>query len=344
MQLWAPDLFSDPVPRFASASDEAVARVHRLLGAHFRGLGMLEGEVLQPARAEVNSRNFALRTERGRYLLQCQEGSRDHLERVIGVAQWARELGLPLPRIEPADDGCPLVAFDDGVWFAMEFVEGTHFSGAGKECGSTAEVIGCLRKALAGCPPEFWPTQPTLPPGEDEMMLAGELEAARGSWEGILGADTARLLDHHWARVRAELEACVSASPQGGNDLMHFDLHPHNLIMEGGKVRALIDLASFRRCDARTFVAFGLLKLMRQAVCWSGGRDDEIQRVREVFQPALGDLDPGEAGVLARSEVVRRIFVLLGLSLREGDRSWNHVLPVHLRALDESRILFPISA
>ncbi len=344
MELWTPDLFSDPLPGFAPADEASAVRAHRILGAHFQRLGAPRGRVTRPAGSGVNSRNLAVHTESGRYLLQCQRGGPDELERVLGVAEWARSRGLPLPRVEPADDGRRLVEWEGEPWFAMEFVEGTHFSGAPGECGSTAVVLRRLREELAECPPDHWPTEVTGPPGETEVGLAHELEATRGAWAGVLGPETAALLDLHWTLVRSELEASLSCVPQGGRELMHFDLHPHNLLMEGGRVRSVIDLSSFRRCDARIFVAFGMLKLMRQAVSRAGGSPDAVRRVRDAFEPAFGSLEPGEAGGLARAEVVRRIFVLLGLSLREGDRRWNHVLPVHLRALAESRLLFPEDA
>jgi hypothetical protein len=48
---------------------------------------------------------------------------------------------------------------------------------------------------------------------------------------------------------------------------------------------------------------------------------------------------PGRLRSMALAEVLRRIVVIMRLNLRDGNRAWNHVLPMHLAGLRELEVV-----
>jgi len=130
--------------------------------------------------------------------------------------------------------------------------------------------------------------------------------------------------------------------------LCHIDMHPHNLIVRDGRVVAILDYASYLTAPVEVMIAFNVFKLLRQSAAIMGREFDKsvvanmCHRVIDVLSTAglISKHNFERMAFLAKVEIMRRLLLIIRLTLEQGDCSWNHVLPVQIAALTEAEILF----
>lgn len=233
-----------------------------------------------------------------------------------------------------------MVEHEGTSWYVLEFLDGMYFSGARDEITPVGQLMGGLRRILESCPAEVRPHARIQTVGDLECSLAGEIRRARASWGERFDTGTAELLNGYWPEIEAALEEAAAEAKHMADGIMHIDLHPHNLLIEGRRP-VVLDFDSFQFCAPDVMVAFAYFKLLRQCVVAAAGGLRELPELRDALLFSSGLPVSSAEGLLARMEVVRRMFIVLRLNLHENDRRWNHVMPMHLAALKESKILFP---
>ena len=125
----------------------------------------------------------------------------------------------------------------------------------------------------------------------------------------------------------------------------HFDLHPHNILVGGGKVAAVLDFEACKVMPVGFALGFAALKQCRQAMTLHPLSADP-RRVGSLYADHLLRTCPRVRGLIAHfgdlavAEVLRRICIILRLNVENGDKKWNKVLAVQLRHLVEARALF----
>lgn len=340
MELFAPDLFSNPVPQLAPARAAAAASLHSLLEQFYGHLGPPVGVVEQFGGAEINSKNFLVRSQEATVVAKCVDKPLREVSEVIAFAGWLKARGASVPRVVCSATGAFAVRHKGTTWYLLDWIEGQHFTGRGDQITAMGEGVRALTAVLERADQRPSRRLPLL--GAQDGELIETLEGRRTEWPQLLGEDTSRLLAEHWLSLR-DYTACVlgqlaAAAPKTG--VMHIDLHPHNVLMPRTGRPVFLDLDSFQLCAPAVALAFGCLKLLRQAVCATGLQESSARRELACRLVDVVGADRAMVGLLARSEVLRRICILLRLCVEHADRSWNHVLPVHLRALAESRELF----
>ena len=156
----------------------------------------------------------------------------------------------------------------------------------------------------------------------------------------LLGIKEAMCLVHRWGEIKDLVKNHLTDLKNNPlkSGVMHIDLHPHNIMLYQNKERAIaLDLDSFQVCSPEVALGFGFFKILRQM----GVRACSLRQLHDIKRDLITFDKPTAVTpsmLLARSEILRRIAVILRLSLN-GDKRWNHILPVHLRALSEIEIL-----
>ena len=331
--MFEPDLFSDPVPKFHPAPMPAAALVLAMLAAHYPALGAASSEVRQSGAMELNSNNFLVEAGGGRFIVKRWPLNAQHAtaRTQAALAEWLARQGQPIPAPRAAASRELVVEYQGFGWCVMDYVDAGYFSGAGEQLGQAAAAVTALFRALQSAPASLQPQKRIEHPLQDWRALLEKLERNRGGLSEVESA----LLRQEWPAVTAALAEAIALAPMlESASLCHIDLHPHNVLVSGGRVAALLDFPSLVLAPAPSMHAFNLFKLARQAMVARGVRTPPAELLRQL-QGA-----PRYPARLAKTEILRRLMLILQLNVESGNREWNHVLPVMLLALREADVLF----
>ena len=351
--MFAADLFSDPRVVFNQSDAETAARVRAVVEIHFPQLGPVEDSVWQSGAMEINSSNFRLQTAQGAWLLKKLSPRPDELSIKRVQAALNNKLaaaGLPLPGFLPnARQQNLVVEQDDSAWCLMPFVDGRYFAGEPGELQAAGQVIRDLFLRLREYGADYDALGEILPPGEPELELFEQVGQRDASWSKCLDQDMATQLADCWPGLERDLRQIVDRFPSLAeiSGACHIDLHPHNLLLQDGHVVAILDFESLLLAPVDVMVLFGLFKLGRQAmVAQAAGNPAPIRDILSSIvddlraQGILGAVERGRIPLAIKAEIIRRIMIILRLSVLEDNDRWNHVLPVQLTALTEAEVLF----
>ncbi|MGF1679616.1 MAG: phosphotransferase enzyme family protein [Candidatus Methylacidiphilales bacterium] len=342
LKCFVPDVFSVVHPVYSEV--ENPGELIRVMEKHYRSCGAVLDNVRACGGFGLNSKNFIIRTSQGEYVLKRHPQGMGDKIKALQLYQASQREGWPVPEVILSDEGQAWAEDGSDAWVLLSFVEGSSFTGGPGEVESVGRLLYSLSNHLSQVPESNYPSGRIVPPCKAEKELWEEMRGLRSSWDKILGTEEAAYWTVYEGDIERALEETLECGRQRKRPMtpMHIDLHPHNLLMRDGNVAAILDYDSFRQSDAEVMAAFAALKLLRQAVALavatSGESEAEVDRVRGRWENVASPHP--DTGRLARSEVLRRIFIIVRLSLRESNRSWNHVLPIHLRALEESELLF----
>jgi Ser/Thr protein kinase RdoA (MazF antagonist) len=328
-------------PAMASALDEVVPRLPQALLP-------LQGEPEQSDALGINSSNFRLNTAKGAFVLKRwsdQAAPRD-VQNTLSIMAWLASRQLPVPAPVELQQDSFILSTGSGAWSLFPFVEGSYFSGAGGELSAAAEATGRLMETLPLLPVACLPTEgPVHMTAADGEILRRVKDVSR-TWDALLGAEHAELLALSWPLLMAEWENLDAAKlASGRTQAAHFDLHPHNLLVSGGNVTAVLDFEACKVMPVGFALGFAALKQCRQAMALRQLQGDP-RLVGSFYADHLLHACPGarplitHLGDLAVAEVLRRICVILRLNLEDGEKKWNKVLAVQLGHLGEARALF----
>lgn len=324
-----------------SALDEVLSKLPKALLP-------LQGNPEQSDALGINSNNFRLNTARGAFVLKRwsdQAVPRD-VQNTLAIMAWLAARQLPVPAPVEIQPGSFTLSSGSGRWSLFPFVEGAYFSGADDEIHAAAEATGYLMETLsrlpAACVPIEGPAQMTVADGE----LLRRVKDVSRTWEALLGAEHAELLASSWPVLMAEWDKLSAATViSSRTQAAHFDLHPHNLLVSGGKVAAVLDFEACKVMPVGYALGFAALKQCRQAMVLRQLPGDP-RLVGAFYAEHLLRTCPGarelvtHLGDLAVAEVLRRICIILRLNLEDGEKKWNKVLAVQLGHLGEARALF----
>lgn len=311
----------------------------------------LLGDLEQSEALGINSSNFRLSTSQGVFLLKrwSRSAKTSDLEKTLALMSWLVSRRLPVPAPTKFMGGEVLLRLDSSTWSLFPFIEGDYFSGAGGELEAVAEMTGRLMETLSQLPenyaPAAGPKHLTVADGE----LLRRVEDASDRWDALLGSAHASLLSECWPALMKEWNRLVDAGLDAGVvQASHFDLHPHNLLVSGSLVTAVLDFESCKLMPAGYALGFAALKQCRQTVALSQ-LPAEAPLVGARYVVRLSDCCPSAVPVVMRlgdfavSEAIRRICLILRLNIESGDKTWNQVLPVQLGHIGEARALFGYS-
>ncbi len=195
-------------------------------------------------------------------------------------------------------------------------------------------------------PPARLPSEGPAQTTAADKELLRRMKSVSRRWDALLGTEQAEVLALAWPLLMAEWEN-LSATPltTGRTQAAHFDLHPHNLLFDGGQITAMLDFEACKVMPVGFALGFAALKQCRQAMTLQPTAGNP-RLLGSLYTEHLLHSCPSAGefarylGDLAVSEVLRRICVILRLNLEDGDKKWNKVLPVQIAHLYEARILF----
>jgi len=143
---------------------------------------------------------------------------------------------------------------------------------------------------------------------------------------------------HEWKRLRKQ------KTYSGKKQLVHFDIHPHNLLMKKNKITAILDLSSLKNMPIGYALSYSFLKILRQHLTNYKIHkkhkllvNNFIKKVNKKFKLKLKKEIICD---LAMTEILRRIVIILKKNIYSNDQSLNHIMPVLINNMIECKILF----
>jgi thiamine kinase-like enzyme len=340
------DLFSVAGPAFSKTSTKNMESIQIAVHEHYADVIGSDFEVEQCGGLEINSNNFKLETSRSKFLLKRLKigNNNSDLLHKLKLNNWLHERGAKVPFGQMSDSKELIVESQSYIWCLFNFDEGHYFQGDSDTLIDLAKEAGRLHRMLKDAPAEFMPSTVISHYTSDEWDFIGKL------CDGSL--DYRDIISGEWAETYIEKIDIVLAKGrqlQENKNLLesmikqpcHTDLHPHNVLVDKGRVNSFVDFESFNMMPAPIALGFAAYKLTRQSVA-KAKKHDEASSLGERFVSAL-DIDESFSGswnLLASAEVFRRVIIILRLNHIDKVSTWNHVLPIQVNGLLEIDQIF----
>ena len=130
----------------------------------------------------------------------------------------------------------------------------------------------------------------------------------------------------------------------GKKQLVHFDIHPHNLLIKENKVAGVLDLSSLKIMPVGYALSYSFLKILRHHLSNYKNKKNHKLLVNNFIKKANKKLkskfNKENIHDLAMTEILRRIVIILRRNIYSNDHTLNHIMPVLINNLIECRILF----
>lgn len=361
MQLFRPDNFSEPAITFKPSSAEDCAAVSGALARYFKACTVTEQQQLNAS--EIHSNNFKVTLRDGRVsktVLVRRFKSLKNKEQIgfyLGIIDGLRLQGVAVSEVLRADDGALFVSHNGDHYAVFTFVDGDHFVPSDASIVAVAEGVSGMHRAfrLLGADAGEQLTRYQASGGSDYFNKVktysegdvDELAAVLASGVVTEGVDipavqealpllrvAMRYVDGYKERI-ARLPKHV----------IHSDLHPHNVLMRGNELRAIIDFDSMRVSEQARDAAFFIYRFGRQFFVRGAVPEAEIKqraaRMRNLALQAYAAVQPLSSEelalmpVLLKDEMIRKtLFVLKGVFF-ESNTQWVKDLPKFFASLKE---------
>ncbi len=215
--------------------------------AEYHSLGSI-GSWADAGGHAINSKNYVLTFAGGKKLL-CKylEGADEgRLSSLLAILEFCRKKGAKVPALAPSDSGREICTHGQGLFYLRAFHEGGYFSGGMGELEDFASSLAKLHHILKACTLEY----PLSAPQKTHLRKyvhpkPEELERIRSA-AGSSHADVDRLFLANFDFLKSEYAS--DAGRERGIDrsrireqYVHGDLHPLNVIFNGGRTEAILD-------------------------------------------------------------------------------------------------------
>ncbi|MBI4138610.1 phosphotransferase [Candidatus Uhrbacteria bacterium] len=358
-QLFQPNNHSTWKISYRPVSPEEFSRLSDVFLRLYPDLAERILTIEQVSEIEINSNNFKLRvTKAGSeadYLLRRYPETRniDAVREAHEAMEFLRANGLNVPEIVLAASGEVLVA-DDGVQYSVfRFIEADHYRGTLEELQSAAREFGKLDTLLTRLPNLDRLRELTEFPERVLELRMFSLEV----WEKIFFAAAVQAEEHpeddfhtKFLSFKEFILDAVHRTTPGSHEvpvqMIHFDLHPHNLLTDGVSLVAILDFDSLRYLERMRGVAFAMHRLVRQHVVFTRSDDfpGTVSRARELFLSAYQEhcpLTPEEvnsAAYFLRSEALSRLSYAMKDLYFNGNPAWKGDLEKQTATIAESAL------
>jgi hypothetical protein len=306
-------------------------------------------EVFCSGTFEINSSNFKIKSKNGSSILLKKwplGTKKNKVEKIQRLTNWLFDKKNPVPYAGSFKDNNKTLVYNKSLWSYNLFNNGNYYSGQNNELESVAKITGKLAQSLIELPLDLMPDSGPLHLSEDDNFIINEMSKKQNMWEAYFGTENAKLLNTHWSYICETWGNLYNKKFYTGPVFTsHFDMHPHNLIVNDGEIVAVLDFDSCKKIPIGISLAFNALKQCRQFISnnkvpssFEPIKNNYLQNLSTEF--LFEDLSKYDFLSLSKIEVMRRICLIFRINLIDNNPNWNHVFPIQLSHLYESDKLF----
>jgi len=346
MNPFEPDFFSFSKPIWYDCNEERSNEIQNLVSQYFPFLDKLEKQIRQVGGIEINSNNYSFETQQGKFLLKKWGISLklNDINVICKLSSYLTKRNLPVSKLISAINQSFIISYKNQFWSLFQFDNSDFFSGTIQELKSVAKATGKLFKNLSIIDDIFVSLKKPDICSPEDYQLFKDFFANPEMVYKVFHDSEIELLKSNRNLLQNEVELVFNSNLNLGIfQFSHFDLHPHNILVNQCEVSSFLDLDSIRLMESGYALGFASLKLCRQSVVKTGLKPKDVADIwlnnlteslpdNKEFFPFIGDL--------AIAEVLRRIAIILRLNIVDNNPQWNAFLPVQLNHLQEARLLF----
>ena len=340
--MFEPDRFSESRPKFVPVDRDQALAATTLLAETYQIPLKPRCTVRAPFGLEINSTNFLISSGSIRVILKQIPAHRATAHEASCLI--ASQLSTPTAKPIASLAGTFVARAGDGAFSLWNFVEGQYFRGGQEQLNDVGYQIGRLSQELGAlhsvAPKGVRPSPSYHATIEVLSRLLAILTSQRGLPKHELPAALLRSVPD-----LQDAMCSIAKWPEDQREskqLVHFDLHPHNILTSNNKVVAILDLDSVLLYPPSQALGFALVKLFRQHLSL-GQKPFSPRKTREDVLALAASISPTirieDLLVGAQVEICRRIALITSEILTKGWSEWQGVLDIQLRTLSETRWL-----
>lgn len=345
MNPFEADFFSNNIPSWNDCKEDRLNEIQNLLLEFYPDQGIAI-KIKQVGGIELNSNNYYIETLRGKFLLKKWGGKISDVEinEICALTTNLTSKNIPISKLIPSFSQSLAIKFQNQIWSLFQFDEGLFFSGTTHELTSVAKAVGLLFSNLAEVDLNLLGLEKPEIRSVSDFQLYQDFFSKSNDLLNSFQETERELLIANKDLLQIEVEHIFNSDINLGRfQYSHFDLHPHNILMNEGELSTFLDLDSIRLMHSGYALGFASLKLCRQCVVNSGNAPKDVAHIwiealsnsmsnNKQWIPFIADL--------AIAEVLRRIAIILRLNIDDRNPQWNTFLPIQLNHLKEARLLF----
>ncbi|MDC0608465.1 phosphotransferase [Candidatus Pelagibacter ubique] len=321
-------------------------KLHTIKSIVKKNISPLNFIIKQNSGRELNSNNFKLILKSKKFILKrwSRKMKISEIKDIIDLIVWLdyNKINTPIP--QKFNNNKYIVKNKNEYWSYFNFVDGNHFKGQIKEMKNVAKFVGIFMDRLKKYRNKNIKKTYKYFSKEDSDILKF-LE------KNFLNLDNF-FSKEHAKQIKKKLPEIINLFntlkrkkiKKEKTNLIHMDIHPHNLITENSKVKAILDLDSCVKGEIGHALSYTILKICKQTAVFNNKLiKKNIKKifVREIKKNyKLNKTIENNFYYYALSEVLRRLIVMFKLSIKRNNRSWNNVIPIQLNHINECKTLF----
>lgn len=359
IRLFTSDNFSNPEIRYKSISKSPDA-FKPVLDHYFDVYEIVS--ITQRDRSEINSENYKvvlnINNEQQVFLLRKFNGLTDHeqIRFFLGLLEKLRQSSVPVTEVITSLNDELTIEHDGAPYALFPFIEGVHFS-------PTIEGLRNIAKAVAGMHRALH----QLSPGEVDRIQ--ELSKRSKTYFNIIPRYTVqdfkslsdrisylssssemdtRVLTYlpQYIETTEQIETHRKVIEALEKQVIHSDLHPHNVLMHKENVAAILDFDALRVSQRAREVAFAMYRFGRQFFVHGEDTSSMKDIVATFFDSyksvyPLSDEERRLLPILLKDEFLTKILFVLKGVYEEGNNAWAGDLPKFLPAIEEINYFWP---
>ena len=362
MELFLPDNLSKPQIHFREYTGSTDTFL-KVLNHYFKNPEIVQ--IAQVDRAEVQTRNYKILVQYGlekrtvllkHYIVSA---NREQIEFYLNFVTILGRSGVAVSNVISALDGRLTVEVNE-LYSLFDFIDADHFSPTEEALGKVAASLATLHNAFNKFDGEYvkridtlsqagyYPFNITKKYSVQDIFTYEEKIRHSVQYQEKGQKVLERLTSFKQAVAEVEKNnAEIAALPEG---LIHSDFHPHNILMNEGNVRAILDFENVRVSQQAREAAFAIYKFGRQFLSHMMAESDrqaKAQRLRNLFISHYSKIRPlSEKEIelmpfLAKDTFIRKLLFALKDVYDENKAIWLNDLPKHSVAIDEINYFWP---
>ena len=295
---------------------------------------------------DINSRNIKVVSEVGTFTLKFWESTpRKRVDEIIQVLLFlnSQEIRIPIPLKNrmgaylsgPQHKEASLFCYVDGELYSPTQDNLGHFFQA---TGRLFSNLGKVSKS------SNLSTSYIASPIETQISITQSLRNNM-LWEDLDSIELQECLKSMWPLINKDLDSFAQLNNLSKPQYSHYDLHPKNILFDNEKGFGFLDFASCALSNPNIAWGFLLIKNLRQAVV-NGNEHGDAKLLASKAMLDLQKIDFAQnldilnLPIYGRYEIAKRLASILDEYTKFGMKTWLSMLPVQIRLLKESYLLF----